>query len=93
MKGDFTRWSFRAKQHYHGVLQQQGRVDLDSDWNEQGAIAAHRVETETIDVIGPSGAPQDDAGFMIQPNSGGTNLTISAGRAYVDGILCENEQD
>jgi Family of unknown function (DUF6519) len=92
MKGDFTRWSFRAKQHYHGVLKQQGRVDLDSDWNEQGAIVAHRVETETIDVIGASGAPQDDAGFMIQPASGGANLTISAGRAYVDGILCENEQ-
>jgi Family of unknown function (DUF6519) len=92
MKGDFTRWSFRPQQHYHGVLKQQGRVDLDSDWNEQGAIVAHRVETETIDVVGASGAPQGDAGFMIQAASGGANLTISAGRAYVDGILCENEQ-
>jgi len=91
MKGDFTRWSFRAKQHYRGVLKQQGRVDLDSDWNEQGEITAHRIETETTDVIGASGAPQDDAGFMIQAASN-NNLSISAGRAYVDGILCENEQ-
>ncbi|MGC2698423.1 MAG: DUF6519 domain-containing protein, partial [Candidatus Angelobacter sp.] len=92
MKGDFTRWSFRPKQHYHGVLKQQGRVDLDSDWNEQDAIVAHRVETETIDVIGASGAPQGNAGFQVQAVSSGANLSISPGRAYVDGILCENEQ-
>jgi len=92
MKGDFTRWSFRAKQHYRGVLKQQGRVDLDSDWNEQGEIVAHRIETEATDVIGASGAPQNDAGFMIQAASSNSNLSISAGRAYVDGILCQNEQ-
>lgn len=92
MKGDFTRWSFRPKQHYHGVLKQQGRVDLDADWNEQGEIVTHRVETETVDVVGAAGAPQGDPGFMIQPASGGASLTISAGRAYVDGILCENDQ-
>ncbi len=92
MKGDFTRRSFQQKQHYHGVLKQQGRVDLDSDWNEQNAITVHRVETEALDVIGPAGAPQDDAGFMIQAANNGASLSISAGRAYVDGILCENEQ-
>lgn len=92
MKGDFTRWSFQPKQHYHGVLKQQGRVDLDSDWNEQGAITAHRIESEAIDVIGASGAPQGDAGFVIQAASKGANLSISQGRAYVDGILCENDQ-
>lgn len=92
MKGDFSRWSFRPQQHYHGVLKQQGRVDLDSDWNEQGAITSHRIETEALDVIGQAGAPQDDAGFMLQPTKNGSSLTISAGRAYVDGILCENEQ-
>jgi hypothetical protein len=92
MKGDFSRWSFRPKQHYHGVLKQQGRVDLDSDWNEQGAIVAHLLETEALDVIGVSGAPENDAGFLIKATSDGKNLVISTGRAYVDGILCENEQ-
>ena len=92
MKGDFTRWSFRPQQHYHGVLKQQGRVDLDSDWNEQGAIVSHRIETEALDVIGACGAPEGNAGFVIQAASNGANLTISAGRAYVDGILCENSQ-
>jgi hypothetical protein len=91
MKGDFTRWTFRQQQHYHGVLKQQGRVDLDADWNEQGAITAHRIETEAVDVIGSAGAPQDDPGFMVQAAGSGTNLSISTGRAYVDGILCEND--
>jgi hypothetical protein len=93
MKGDFTRWTFQPKRHYHGVLKQQGRVDLDADWNEQGAITDHRIETETIDVVGRSGAPAGNAGFLVSPASGGKGLAISAGRAYVDGILCENEQD
>jgi Family of unknown function (DUF6519)/Right handed beta helix region len=92
MKGDFTRATFKPERHYHGVLKQQGRVDLDADWNEQGWITTHRIESETIDVVGKCGAPIGDAGFVLTPASGGTNLSISAGRAYVDGILCENEQ-
>ena len=93
MKGDFTRWSFARGKHYHGVLKQQGRVGLDADWNEQQEIAAHRVESETIDVIGASGAPAGDAGFVISAANNGANLTISKGRAYVAGLLCENEAD
>ena len=92
MKGDFTRWTFKPEKHYHGVLKQQGRVDLDAEWNEQGAIKDHRIETETLDVVGPSGAPVGDPGFMLSASGGGANLSISAGRAYVDGILCENDQ-
>ena len=63
MKGDFTRSTFRPDKHYSGVRMQQGRVQLDADWNEQIDIAAHRAETETIDVIGGCGAPMHDAGF------------------------------
>jgi uncharacterized protein DUF6519 len=92
MKGDFTRFTFDPKKHYSAVLMQQGRVALDADWNEQDAIVNHRVETETLDVVGPSGAPAGNAGFSLTTTSGGSNFNISAGRAYVDGILCENEQ-
>ncbi len=93
MKGDFTRWSFDPAKHYHGVLKQQGRVDLDADWNEQGAITAHRIEAEALDVIGPSGAPAGDSGFLLTTVKNSTDLSISRGRAYLDGILCVNEQD
>jgi hypothetical protein len=93
MKGDFTRWTFRPEMHYHGVLKQQGRVDLDADWNEQNAITAHRVEVETRDVLGPSAAPAGNAGFLLTPAKNGATLTIAKGRAYIDGILIENEAE
>jgi hypothetical protein len=93
MKADLSRQTFGREKHYHGVIKQQGRVDLDADWNEQNEIVSSRVETEAVDVIGPSGAPIDDAGFELTATSGGININISKGRAYVDGLLCENEQD
>jgi Family of unknown function (DUF6519)/Type VI secretion system/phage-baseplate injector OB domain len=91
MQGDFTRLTFRKEKHYSSVRKQQGRVDLDADWNEQIDIAAHRVETEASDVIGLCGAPKHNPGFKISKGNGG-DFTIGAGRFYVDGILCENEQ-
>ena len=91
MKGDFSRQTFRRSRHYSGVLMQQGRVQLDSDWNEQQAINRHRAETEAVDVVGPAGTPRDRPGFGITPQGG--DLLIGAGRYYVDGLVCENEQD
>ena len=38
MKGDFSRRIYRPAKHFSSVLMQQGRVLLDSDWNEQAAI-------------------------------------------------------
>src|SRR5215207_2961421 len=89
MKGDFSRTSFDPRKHYSGVLMQQGRVQTDADWNEQEAIQRRRTQIEARDVIGRCGAPKDDAGFAI--SIAGSQLTIGAGRYYVDGILCENE--
>jgi hypothetical protein len=91
MKGDFSRQSFNKAKHYNSVMLQQGRVQLDADWNEQQAINRHRIETENIDVIGPSGAPEVDPGFRITAQSG--ELQIGKGRFYLDGILCENDTD
>ncbi len=88
MKGDFTRMTFRAEKHYTRVLKQQGRVDVDADWNEQNDILMHLDRTTRQDVIGPSGVPRDNDGFHIDTDPDG-NLTFSPGRIYVDGILCE----
>ena len=117
MKGDFSRNTFNPEKHYRSVLKQQGRVDVDADWNEQQAISMRRIETEATDVIGHCGAPLHDAGFHIvtdlkdltdeEKSLEGNNIPqgspisspapsgdflISAGRYYVDGVLCENEQ-
>jgi hypothetical protein len=92
MKGDFSRMIFDRKKHYSSVLMQQGRVQLDSDWNEQQAQNQYRVKTEATDVIGSCGAPADDPGFEITAVDPG-RLIIGQGRYYVNGILCENEAD
>jgi hypothetical protein len=91
MKGDFSRFTFRQDKHYSSVRLQQGRVQLDADWNEQIDIQAHHDRTAARDAVGPRGAPLDDAGFELSGGAGA--LQIGAGRYYVDGILCENEAD
>jgi hypothetical protein len=91
MKGDFSRLTFDKKKHYSAVLTQQGRVQLDADWNEQQLINNYHAETKANDVIGLCGAPKTGGGFKIDVTEGGKDLTISNGRIYVDGILCENE--
>jgi len=91
MNGDISRDSFDVRKRYAGVVMQQGRVQLDADWNEQQSIARHHAETTAKDVIGPSGAPVHDAGFKLSTD--GAKLTIGAGRYYVNGLLCENFAD
>jgi hypothetical protein len=90
MKGDLTRSTFRPQKHYSGIRMQQGRVQLDADWNEQVDITAHRVESETSDIIGRYGVPFEGPGFKI---SGGTFPLIGKGHLYLDGILVENDKD
>ncbi len=92
MKGDFTRVTFRPERHYRGVRWQQGRVQNEADDNEQADIMAHRIETETVDAIGASGVPINGGGYAIGVNDDQTALTISPGRLYVGGLLCELEQ-
>ena len=48
MKGDFSRRTSEngIARGYTQVLQQQGRVQLDADWNEQQALHQFRDETE-----------------------------------------------
>jgi hypothetical protein len=92
LKGDFTRSTFKPEKKYSSVRMQQGRVQLDSDWNEQMDINIYRIEKEARDIIGPCGVPWDGGGFEIVI-SDKKSLTISPGRIYVNGILCENLED
>jgi hypothetical protein len=90
MKGDFSRFTFDPTKHYARVLTQQGRVQLDSDWNDQVAMLLHRLETMAADLIGPFGGPARNCGFDIVAAEHG-DFGISKGRYYVGGLLCEND--
>src|SRR5439155_24365344 len=93
MKGDFTRDTFDPTKHYQQVLMQQGRAQLDADWNEQEALGQHRDQTTAADIIGGCGGPAEGAAFGVSADGslGEGDFLLSAGHYYVDGILCENE--
>lgn len=95
-RGDFTRDTYTPQKQFLRVLMQQGRVQLDADFNEQVSILLHYLQTLATDLIGPHGGPANNAGFAIAPvldNSQLENLVISEGRYYVEGLLCENTQN
>jgi hypothetical protein len=101
VKGDFSRLLSGAPDHYVGVLHQQGRVWLDSDWNEDVADRLELLAEQAADVIGGCGVPDPGTAFAIAPNpdtngdpadfqiSGGPG---PAGRYYVDGITAKLDQ-
>src|SRR3989339_581595 len=92
MRGDFSRDSFDRLKHFRRVLMQQGRVQVDADWNEQVSILLHYIQTLAADIVGPYAGPVSDCGFGITVTEK-PELLIGKGRYYVDGILCENEKN
>jgi hypothetical protein len=95
MKGDFSRMTFDPGKHFRRVLLQQGRVQLDADWNEQVSILLHYVQTLAADLFGSGAGPVDHCGFQVRnPDPVSTrDFVIGRGRYYVHGILCENEAE
>jgi hypothetical protein len=91
MKADLTRTTFDPLKHFSGVLMQQGRIQLDSDWNEQASILLHLQRRFAADLFGPAFSPA--GGFAIDPLDAVTDdVIIRSGTYYVDGILCELPQ-
>jgi hypothetical protein len=92
MTGDYSRFTFDPRKRFSGLLQQQGRVQLDADWNEAVAIARRRLRLQALDTFGPVGVPYlttPDA-FLVSVAAGPPlDLALEPGRLYVDGILAE----
>jgi Family of unknown function (DUF6519)/Right handed beta helix region len=89
MSSDISRQRFNPKNDFQNVLMQQGRVQLDADWNEWNEILDRRWRSETIDIIGRCVVPlETPEGFEIQLSGGA--MTIGRGRIYVHGLQAEN---
>jgi len=69
MSGDFSRDSFDPHKHFTRVLMQQGRPQLDADWNEQIAIFWHYWRSFVADLIGPYAGPAQNCGFGLLAQS------------------------
>ena len=92
MSSDISRQRFNSANDFSSVLMQQGRVQLDADWNEWNEILDRRWRSETIDIIGRCVVPlETPAGFEIKLSGG--SLTIGRGRIYVHGLQAENHGD
>ena len=82
MGSDRARISYDKTREYRSVVAQQGRVTLEADVNEEAVIASEALRYETIDIIGPTGTP--DNGYLVSVDAGG-NLTVGPGIMYVGG--------
>lgn len=65
MKNDITRDTFDRAKHFSRVLLQQGRVQVDADFNEQVSILLDYLRVLTVDLIGPSAGPFGAWGFGL----------------------------
>ncbi len=82
MPGDFSRPPrIDARKGYFGLYAQQGRVQLDTDWNGQADALTRWITALTADLLGPSGGSAASAGFDIVP---GVMADLAAGGARAD---------
>ncbi|HEY1630521.1 MAG TPA: DUF6519 domain-containing protein [Rhizomicrobium sp.] len=104
MKIDATRLSLNSGPNYSLVLMQQGRVQLDADWNEQAALQTGFVRRLGADLIGAHGGPVarftangvPQSGFAAVAMGGAVaapdtpDFLLLSGNYYVGGVPCAN---
>ena len=89
MSFDLSRIRFDARKDFFGLVVQQGRIQLDAEWNEWVAQLGRRLQAGTLDTFNGNVVPRiTPDGFRIQASGGA--LAIGPGRIYVDGLLAEN---
>ena len=85
MKADLGSVTFDPAKQFLRVVMQQGRVQLESDWNEQVAILVYGLRTLAADLIGPWGGSA--GAFNVAPISDSKgDFSLGTGHYYVDGI-------
>ena len=58
MSFDLSRIRFDVRRDFLGVVMQQGRVQLDADWNEWVAQLARRIQAGSLDTYGGNVVPR-----------------------------------
>jgi len=92
MKADFSRDTFDPGKRYSRVLMQQGRVQLDADWNEQTSILLHYMRVLARDLIGPHGAALAPDGAAVP--SAGFGIVVNANEIVgSNGALLKDSKD
>jgi Family of unknown function (DUF6519) len=100
---DISRYLSQPRKGYSSVLMQQGRVILDSDWNERERIDDEEARRTLIDVICSHGT--SNQGFRVGNVQGADvaipgantaasyNFNFENGSFYIGGLRFESETD
>ncbi len=104
---DISRFLLQPKKHYTGARLQQGRVILDSDFNEEAQLDDEEQRSVLRDLIGPTGSPDDGfaaalaAGDEVIPQAVSFNgappvdvlpYRLHSGTIYVGGLRFVQEE-
>lgn len=90
MPSDRARPTYDERQQYRAVVQQQGRVNLEADWNEGFHIVSEEQRKEALDFVGPVGTPDDGYAIGFAGASGlDFDFTVQPGTMYVGGLRVE----
>lgn len=100
-EGDFSKSIRNVKNNFNGPLFQQGRVFLDSDFNDLTKTVINWQDISARDTMGPNvaavSASDPDAFSVISatlPDENGNSIvTIKNGKAWVDGLLVNGLDD
>ena len=87
MPGDYSRFTDDIRKRFSKLFMQQGKVQLDADWNEMVDIITRRERVQANDTFGFAAVPRETTpeAFHIT----GNGLNIGAGRMYIDGVMAE----
>ncbi len=86
MASDRARISYDPTRAWRSVVAQQGRVSLEADLNEASSIAQEGRRAEIIDIVGPTGTPDD--GYKVSHGALG-DVVVGVGTLYLGGWRLE----
>ena len=85
MGSDIARRTYDKSRQYRAVVMQQGRVTVEADWNEEWQIVNEEERKAALDIVGPSGTPDD--GYHVMPIAQAPfDFSVSKGTMYVGGM-------
>ena len=100
MEGNFSRITFKASKQYNRVLMQQGRVQLDADWNDMMDEITYAHQSAIRNLFGENGVPFNHAGFRTFAQNSlnfngksdyidlGPRFSLSNGNFLIETLVC-----